>query len=72
MVGLYLFEDDADNTLTLNDERNRNMITEFLWLALVGMDLDEMWFQQDGVTCHTARETMQLLKFSGRIINLTQ
>ena len=25
-------------------------------------DLVDMWFQQDGATCHTARETMDLLK----------
>ena len=30
-----------------------------------------MWFQQDGATCHTARETMNLLQtmFPGRLIS---
>src|ERR1700761_3019106 len=29
-----------------------------------------MWFQQDGATCHTARETIQLLHetFPGRVL----
>ena len=26
------------------------------------LDLHDTWFQQDGVTCHTARVTMDLLR----------
>ena len=26
------------------------------------LDLHDMWFQQDGATCHTASETMVLLR----------
>ncbi|XP_075163253.1 uncharacterized protein LOC142235887 [Haematobia irritans] len=35
------------------------------------MDVDDMWFQQDGATCHTANETMALLrnKLNGRVIS---
>ena len=45
------------------------MLEHFLWLAIenrVGM-----WFQQDGATAHTARESMQLLRqrFNRRIIS---
>jgi hypothetical protein len=32
----------------------------FLWPHFDGMD--DMWFQQDGATCHTARETTELLR----------
>ena len=35
-------------------------------------DMDvNMWFQQDGATCHTAREIIQLLYelFPGRVIS---
>ena len=33
--------------------------------------MDELWFQQDGATCHTANETIVLLKetFGERIIS---
>ncbi|GFV66502.1 transposable element Tc3 transposase [Trichonephila clavipes] len=33
--------------------------------------LDELWFQQDGATCHTARATIDLLKdtFGDRLIS---
>ena len=47
------------------------MINEFLLPNLEDMDMDEMWFQQDGATCHTARETIDLLKetFNDNIIS---
>ena len=33
--------------------------------------MEVMWFQHDGATCHTARETTELLgeKFPGRVIS---
>jgi hypothetical protein len=47
------------------------MITEFLWPQLDGMDMEDMWFQQDGATCHPAHETTELLreKFPGCVIS---
>jgi hypothetical protein len=35
------------------------------------MDMEDMWFQHDGATCHTARETTELLRetFLGRVIS---
>lgn len=35
------------------------------------MDVDDMWFQQDGATYHTARKTIKLLheSFSDRVIS---
>ncbi|QQP51831.1 Transposable element Tc3 transposase, partial [Caligus rogercresseyi] len=32
------------------------------WKILTEMNLVNMWFHQDGATCHTARETMNMLK----------
>jgi len=51
--------------------RYRNMITEFLRPQLDSMDIEDTWFQQDSTTCHTARETTELLqeKFPGRVIS---
>ena len=47
------------------------MINDFFWPQLNGMDLDDMWFQQDGATCHTAHDTIALLKtkFDERVIS---
>ncbi|GFS76663.1 transposable element Tc3 transposase [Trichonephila clavipes] len=38
------------------------MITNFFIPELNNNDVHELWFQQDGATCHTARDTIDLLK----------
>ncbi|GFV90201.1 uncharacterized protein TNCV_4379171 [Trichonephila clavipes] len=47
------------------------MITNFFILELNNQDVQELWFQQDGATCHTARATIDLLKdtFGDRLIS---
>ncbi|GFW52434.1 transposable element Tc3 transposase [Trichonephila clavipes] len=38
------------------------MITNFFIPELNNHDVQELWFQQDGATCYTARATIDLLK----------
>ncbi|GFT19049.1 uncharacterized protein TNCV_3212741 [Trichonephila clavipes] len=38
------------------------MITTFFIPELNNHDVQELWFQQDGATCHTAVSTIDLLK----------
>lgn len=38
------------------------MINEYLFLNLGKLDVDDIWFQQDEVTCHTSTNTIDLLK----------
>ncbi|GFT00723.1 uncharacterized protein TNCV_3114071 [Trichonephila clavipes] len=47
------------------------MITNFFIPELNNDDVQELWFQQDGATCHTARATIDLLKdtFGDRLIS---
>ncbi|GFW18467.1 hypothetical protein TNCV_1184941 [Trichonephila clavipes] len=47
------------------------MITNFFIPELNSHDVQELWFQQDGATCHTARATIDLLKdtFGDRLIS---
>ncbi|GFT09679.1 DNA-directed RNA polymerase subunit [Trichonephila clavipes] len=47
------------------------MITNFFIPELNNPDVQELWFQQDGATCHTARATIDLLKdtFGDRLIS---
>ena len=47
------------------------MIYEFLWSELEDMDVDDVYLQQDGATCHTIGETIGLLreKFPGQVIS---
>ncbi|GFX10028.1 DUF4817 domain-containing protein [Trichonephila clavipes] len=47
------------------------MITNFFIPELNNHDVQELWFQQDGATCHTARATIDFLKdtFGDRLIS---
>ncbi|GFT20066.1 DUF4817 domain-containing protein [Trichonephila clavipes] len=47
------------------------MITNFFIPELNNHDVQKLWFQQDGATCHTARATIDLLKdtFGDRLIS---
>ncbi|CAK9804715.1 hypothetical protein ANTQUA_LOCUS4205 [Anthophora quadrimaculata] len=47
------------------------MIIQVFVPKLQDMNVDDMWFQQNGATCHTTRETIQLLHepFPGRVIS---
>ncbi|GFY17920.1 transposable element Tc3 transposase [Trichonephila clavipes] len=47
------------------------MITNFFIPELNNHDVQELWFHQDGATCHTARATIDLLKdtFGDRLIS---
>ena len=47
------------------------MINEFLCPELGDMDVDDVYFQKDGATCHTSGEAIGLLreKFPGRVIS---
>ncbi|GFT49594.1 putative LOC100569746 [Trichonephila clavipes] len=47
------------------------MITNFFIPELNNHDVQELWFQQDGATCHTVRATIDLLKdtFGERLIS---
>ena len=46
-------------------------VGRYLWLELDELDINDMWFQQDGATIHTARVTIDLLKdkFGERVIS---
>ncbi|GFW17432.1 uncharacterized protein TNCV_3240621 [Trichonephila clavipes] len=54
----------------VNGDRYRAIITNFFIPELNNHDIQELWFQQDGATCHTARATIDLLEdtFGDRLI----
>ncbi|GFX63114.1 transposable element Tc3 transposase [Trichonephila clavipes] len=62
---------DKGHNVTVNGDRYRAMITNFFIPELNNHDAQELWFQQDGATCHTARATINLLKdtFGDRLIS---
>ncbi|XP_065200387.1 uncharacterized protein LOC135842968 [Planococcus citri] len=67
IVGPYVFDE------TVNGERYRKMLNEFLIPELKRRHKYRVtWFQQDGATCHSATDTISLLRehFGHRIISL--
>ncbi|GFT17886.1 uncharacterized protein TNCV_4910591 [Trichonephila clavipes] len=71
IIGPYFFKNDEGHNVTVNGDRYRAMITNFFIHELNNHDVQELWFQQDGATCHTARATIDLLKdtFGDRLIS---
>ncbi|GFS90553.1 DUF4817 domain-containing protein [Trichonephila clavipes] len=71
IIGPYIFKNDEGHNVTVNGDRYRAMITNFFIPELNNHDVQELWFQQDGATCHTARATIDLLKgtFGDRLIS---
>ena len=47
------------------------MLNEFLFTKINEEDIGNIWFQQDGATCHTAKATIDVLRpvFEDRIIS---
>ncbi|GFV10628.1 transposable element Tc3 transposase [Trichonephila clavipes] len=70
-IGPYFFKNDEVHNVTVNGDWYRAMITNFFIPELNNNDVQELWFQQDGTTCHTARATIDLLKdtFGDRLIS---
>ncbi|GFW45502.1 uncharacterized protein TNCV_3244421 [Trichonephila clavipes] len=71
IIGPYFFKNYEGHNVTVNGDRYRAMITNFFIPELNNHDVQELWFQQDGATCHTARATIDLLKdtFGDRLIS---
>lgn len=73
IIGPYFFEDDNHNTLTVNSERYVSMIETFLTQELTRFPQvnENTWFQQDGATAHTARNSMNAVNqlFPGRVMS---
>ncbi|GFU92256.1 putative DD41D transposase [Trichonephila clavipes] len=71
IIGPYFFKNDEGHNVTVNGDRYRAMITNFFIPELNNHDVQELWFQQDGATCHTTRATIDLLKdtFGDRLIS---
>ena len=57
--------------ITVNGDRYRAMLNEFLFTKIEDQDIGNIWFQQDGATCHAAETTIDVLRrvFEDRIIS---
>lgn len=71
VIGPYFFEDEDGRRLNVNKQRYQTMLRDYFWPKLDGIDISNVYFQQDGATCHTSGETIQVVNemFEGRVIS---
>ncbi|GFU92363.1 DUF4817 domain-containing protein [Trichonephila clavipes] len=71
IIGPYFFRNDEGHNVTGNGDQYRAMINNFFIPELNNHDVQELWFQQDGATYHSARATIDFLKdtFGDRLIS---
>jgi len=54
IFGPFFFENEEGATVTVNDVRYRGILEDFFFPRMEEVDIDDIWFQQDRATCHTA------------------
>ena len=71
IIGPFLFENKQEAAVTVNGERYRAILNEFLFPKIDEDDMDDIWYEQDGATCHTTNLTIDLLRtvFGNQIIS---
>ena len=57
----FCFENEQGEAVAVNGDRNRAMLSEFLFTKIEEEDIANIWFQQDGATCHTAEAVFDVL-----------
>ena len=57
----FLFENEEGEAVTVNGDRYRAMLNEFLFTKIEEEDIGNIRFQQDGATCHAAETTLDVL-----------
>jgi len=72
VIGPYFFENEERITMTVTSDRYVEMLQSFVAPALNNFpQLHKAWFQQDGATSHTARQSMAAVRelFGNRVIS---
>ena len=68
---IFLRESVRREGVTVNGDRYRALLNEFLFTKIEEKGIGNISFQQDGITCHTAEATFDVLRpdFEDRIIS---
>ena len=71
IIGPFCFENEQGEAVTVSNDRYRAMLSEFLFTKIEEEDIGNIWFQEDGATCHTVEAALDVLRpvFEDRIIS---
>lgn len=71
VIGPYFFESEDGSATTVTSARYVEMLQTFFTPRLHDLNIENMWFQQDGATSHTARQSMAAVRqlFGRRVIS---
>ena len=72
VIGPFWFVDDDGKTTTVNQHNYQSVVKQFYSeIRSNRLGIRDLWFMQDGATCHTAKSTLAYLKslFGNRIIS---
>ena len=61
IIGPFFFENEQGETVTVNGDRYRTMLNEFLFTKIEEKDIDSIWYQQNGAKCHTVEALRDVL-----------
>ena len=62
IIGPLFFENEQGEAVTVNVDRYRAMLREFMFTKIEEEDIGNIWFQQDGATCHPDKATLDVLR----------
>ena len=62
IIGPFFFENEQAEEVTVNGDRYRAMLNEFLFTKIKEVDIGNIWFQQGGAMCHTAEAAVDVLR----------
>ena len=67
----FFFENEQGEAVTVIGDRYQAMLNEFVFTKIEEEDIDNIWFQQHGATCHTGEAVLDVLRpiFEDRIIS---
>ena len=71
IIGPFIFKNKLAEGVAVNGNRYRAMMNEFLFAIIKEEDISNIWLQQDGAKCHTAKVILDVLRsvFEDRIIS---
>ena len=62
IIGAFFFENEQEEAVTVNRDRYRTMLNEFLFTKIEEEEIGSIWFQQHGANCHTAKAALDVLR----------